>query len=376
MTTPNKPLHFLSSVARTLLGLVFVFSGFVKAIDPLGTLYKVEDYLAALGSADFLSAVSGLFSLLTPLALPIALLLIAVEFTLGVMLLTNTWTKVTSWLTLAFMLLMTPLTLWLALTGAVADCGCFGDALILTNWQTFWKNVVLLVLVIVLLCTKRFVPRTFLWPVELAVTLLSVGFVFGWMTFTILHLPVKDFRPYKIGNNIPELMEVPEDAPVDVYEVRFIYEKDGHEEEFTLENYPKNDSTWTFVDQKSVLISKGYEAPIHDFVVFNEEMEDITYDLFEGEVTLAICYKLERANKKQLMRLAQMADEAAWNAKPFYLLTGSGEEEIETFRQQAGYAAEIFFCDPTALKTVVRANPGIVCLEDGVVVDKYNLRNR
>ena len=171
-------------------------------------------------------------------------------------------------------------------------------------------------------------------------------------------------------------MEVPDDAPVDEYEVCFIYEKDGHEQEFTLDNYPKDDSTWTFVDQKSILIKKGYEAPIHDFVVFNEDMDDITYDLFDGEATLAILYKLERTNLKQAMRLQQMAEEAAWNGHAFYLLTGSGEEEIERFRQLTGYDYEIFFCDPTALKTVVRANPGIVCLEDGVVTDKYNLRNR
>lgn len=374
----NKTFHIIGSVARTLLGIVFVFSGFVKAIDPLGTLYKVEDYLAALGSlkAEILSPFCSLMNHLIPVALPIALLLIAVEFVLGVMLLTNVWTKVTSWLTLAFMLVMTPLTLWLAVTGAVADCGCFGDALILTNWQTFWKNVVLLVLVVVLLCTKNKIPRTFLWPVELVITIVAAAFVFGWMAYAILHLPAKDFRPYKIGNNIPELMEVPDDAPQDVYEVRFIYEKDGEQQEFSLDNYPKDDPSWTFVDQKSILVSKGYEAPIHDFVVFSEEMEDITYDLFEGEATLAICYKLERANKKQLMRLKEMAEQAAWGGAPFYLLTGSGDEEIEAFRELTGYDYEIFFCDPTALKTVIRANPGIVTLEDGIVVDKYNLRNR
>jgi len=369
MTTPNKPLHIVGSVARTLLAITFLFSGFVKAVDPLGTLYKVEDYLAAFG---------GIFNYLAPVALPIALLLITAEFVLGLMLLTNTWTKVTAWLTLAFMLLMTPITLYLALTNAVADCGCFGDALILSNWQTFWKNVVLLVLVIVLLCTKRYIPRTFLWPVELGITVLGVLIAGGIMTWTLLHLPMMDFRPYKVGNNIPELMEVPDDAPQDVYEVHFIYEKDGQQKEFTLEDYPKDDSTWTFVDQKSILMQKGYEAPIHDFIVFNEDMEDITYDILEAEddVTLAICYKLEKANRKQLARVAELARQAEWDGRLFYLLTGSGEEEIEAFREETDYPQEICFCDPTALKTVVRANPGIVVLRQGTVIEKYNLRNR
>ena len=217
--------HIIGSVSRRLLALTFLFSGFVKAIDPLGTVYKVEDYLAAFG---------GWFNYFIPAALPIALMLILLEFTLGWMLLTNVWTKVSSWLTLAFMLVMTPLTLYLALTNAVEDCGCFGDAIYLTNWQTFYKNVVLLVLVIILLLTKRHIPRTFLLTVEICLTLLAAGVAIGLMTYSLTHLPPLDFRPYKIGNNIPELMEVPEGAPADEYEVRFIYERDGEQKEFTL----------------------------------------------------------------------------------------------------------------------------------------------
>ncbi len=360
--------HIIGSVSRTLLAFTFLFSGFVKAIDPLGTVYKVEDYFAAFG---------GLFNYLIPAALPIALMLILLEFTLGWMLFTNVWTKVSSWLTLAFMLVMTPLTLYLALTNAVEDCGCFGDAIYLTNWQTFYKNVVLLVLVIILLLTKRYIPRTFLLTVEICLTLLAAGVAIGLMTYSLTHLPPLDFRPYKIGNNIPELMEVPEGAPADEYEVRFIYERDGEQKEFTLADYPKDDSTWTFVDQKSILIKKGYEPPIHDFVVYDEEFEDITYDILEAEdVTLAILYKIEKAAPKQAARLAQMAEDAAFNGRMFYLLTGSGDEEIEAFREQYQYDYPICFCDGTALKTVVRANPGIVTLHYGTVTDKYNLRNR
>ena len=361
--------HVLGSIARTLLAITFLFSGCVKAIDPLGTVYKVEDYLAAFG---------GFFTHLIPVAFPIAIVLILAEFLLGWMLLTNTWTKVTSWLTLAFMLIMTPITLYLALTNAVADCGCFGDAIYLTNWQTFYKNIVLLVLVIILLCTQRFIPRTFLRYIELGGVIFAASIAIGIMTYSLTHLPFVDFRPYKIGNNITELMEIPDDAPMDEYEIHFIYEKDGEQREFTLADYPKDDSTWTFIDQKSILIKKGYEPPIHDFIIFDEEMEDITYDILEDEsdVTLAILYKVEKANSKQAARLAKMAEEAAFSGRPFYLLTGSGDEEIEAFRNTYAYDYPIYFCDGTALKTVVRANPGIVVLRQGVVVDKYNLRNR
>lgn len=362
-------LHALGSVARTLLGATFIFSGFVKAIDPLGTTYKIEDYLNAFG---------GFFTTFTPLAEVAAWAMIAFEFVLGWLLLTNVWTKVSSWLTLAFMLVMTPLTLYLALTNPVSDCGCFGDAIVLTNWQTFYKNVVLLVLVVVLLLTKRFIPRTFVLNAEVGICMLALGMALGLMTYSRLHLPSLDFRPYKVGNNLPELMEIPEGAPQDEYLITFIYEKDGVQQEFTLDNYPKGDPDWTFVDQHSKLIKKGYEAPVHDFVITDEDFEDITFDILEDErvVTLAVLYKVEKTNLKQAQRLNEMARMAEENDEPFYLVTGSGEEEIEAFREAAGYEYPIYSCDPVTLKTIVRANPGIVRLMEGTVLEKYNLRNR
>lgn len=365
----KKIAHIIGAICRTLLGVTFIFSGFVKAIDPLGTTYKIEDYLNAFG---------GFFTTFTPLAEVAAWGLICFEFVLGVMLLLNVWTKVSSWLSLAMMLVMTPLTLYIALANPVSDCGCFGDALVLTNWQTFWKNIVLLLLVAGLLCTKKHIPQLFTKLVEVCIIMVVLGFTLGFMTYSRLHLPVKDFRPYAIGNNLPELMEVPEDAPQDEYLITFIYEKDGVMEEFTLENYPKNDPDWNFVDQNSKLIKKGYEAPVHDFIITDEEYEDITFDVLEDErpVTLAVLYKVEKTDMKQAKRLNMMAMRAAENDEPFYLLTGSGDEEIEAFREEAGYEFPIYNCDPVTLKTIVRANPGIVVLEQGTVVDKYNLRNR
>ena len=365
----NPTLHIIGSISRTLLGLTFIFSGFVKAIDPLGTTYKIEDYLGAFG---------GFMEVFTPLAEPFAWGLICFEFVLGIVLLLNIKTGVSSWLALTMMLVMTPLTLWIALNNPVSDCGCFGDALVLTNWQTFWKNIVLLILVAILLCTKRHIPQTLVWQAELCLTLIALLFVLSLMTYTRLHLPLVDFRPYKTGNNIPELMEIPEGAPTDVYDIRLIYEKDGVQQEFTLQDYPKNDSSWVFIDQRSTLISKGYEPPVHDFTITNEDFEDMTYDVLEDErpVTLAILYKVEKTNIKQACRLQAMAEKAEWNGEPFYLLTGSGEEEIAAFRELTGYTYPIYSCDPVTLKTIVRANPGIVVLERGIVTDKYNLRNR
>lgn len=356
----------IAAICRTLLGVVFVFSGVVKAIDPLGTVYKIEDYLKAFG---------GFFSDLLPLAEVAAWALIITELLLGVCMVVNVRTKWTSWIALAFYCVMTPLTLYIALTNPVSDCGCFGDAVVLTNWQTFWKNAVLIVLAIALVALRKHVRQLWSGWMELVIVATSLAAVLSFMAWTIQHLPVIDFRPYKIGNHLPTLMEYPEDAEADVYEFSFVYEKDGVEERFTLENYPKGDSTWTFVRQESKLIQKGYEPPIHDFEVLNADYEDLTWDILESEepVTLVVMYDLEKADKKQMTKVEALLG----NEDKGYILTGSGTDEIISFSLEYPTLSDcICTCDPVTLKTIVRANPGVIVIQNGVVIDKYNVRNR
>ena len=365
MDKGQKTKHIIGSVARALLALTFLFSGFVKAVDPLGTVYKIEDYLKAFG---------GFFTDLLPLAGTAAVCLILAEWLLGWAMLLNVRTKVTSWLALVFYLIMTPLTLWIALTNPVTDCGCFGDALVLTNWQTFWKNVVFLTLVIILLICKKGIPALWSAWMELCIAilaLLSGGIIMG---YSYTHLPPLDFRPYKVGNHIPTLMEVPDDAEPDVYETTLIYAKDdGEEQEFTLENYPKNDPEWTFVDQRSVLVKKGYEAPIHDFEILTMDFDDITYDILESEepVTLITMYDLNKSDRSQLSKVVQIV-----NSTPdCYILTGSGADEVEQMAEEMGIEPESFcFIDPVTLKTIVRANPGMFVVQNGTIVEKKNFR--
>lgn len=375
-----KMKNILASIARTLLGVVFVFSGVVKAIDPLGTVYKIEDYLKAFG---------GFFTDLLPLAEAAAWLLIITELLLGVCMLLNVRTQWTAWISLLFYMVMTPLTLYIALTNPVSDCGCFGDAIVLTNWQTFWKNVVLIILSIVLVVLRKSVHQLWSNWMEVVLAALTIVVAIAFMAWTRHHLPVKDFRPYKIGNHLPTLMEYPEDAEPDVYEYSFVYEKDGVEQTFTLENYPKGDSTWTFVRQNSKLIKKGYEPPIHDLEIINAEGEDLTWDILESEepVTLVVMYDLAKADKSQMAKVETLASNLSFLASSpdnliasspnFYILTGSGTDEIIAFSMEYPTLSEcICTCDPVTLKTIVRANPGVVVLQNGVVIDKYNIRNR
>lgn len=377
----NKTI--IAGICRTLLGVVFVFSGAVKAIDPMGTVYKIEDYLKTFG---------GFFIDLLPLAELAAVVLILLEILLGVCMLLNVRTQWTSWLALAFYAVMTPLTLYIAINNPVSDCGCFGDAIVLTNWQTFGKNVVLIILAIVLVALRKHVYPLWRGWMEIVIAVITALGAFAFMEYTYLHLPVMDFRPYKIGNHLPTLMEYPEDAEPDIYEYSFVYEKDGVEQTFTLDNYPKGDSTWTFVRQNSKLIQKGYEPPIHDFEIINAEGEDLTWDILESEepVTLVVMYDLRKADKKQLAKVEALAA----NLSPFasspdtlsfqgesegglYILTGSGTDEMITFALEYPTLGEyICTCDPVTLKTIVRANPGVIVVQNGIVIDKYNLRNR
>lgn len=364
----EKSLNIITAIARTIFGAVCIFSGFVKAIDPLGTAYKIEDYLNAFG---------GIFPNFTWIALPASIALSMFEFALGCSLLFNLKHKLTSWLAFIFMLFMTALTLYIALENPVSDCGCFGDAIVLDNWTTFYKNIVLLALAIWLVATQRYAKTWFVNWVE------WTGMAFFCLVSIVIsivclcHLPFMDFRPYKVGTDIEKSMEIPEGAPADEYHITFIYEKDGHQQEFTLENYPKDDSTWTFVDQKSVLVKQGYVPPIHDFSITDANFDDITYDVldYEGYTILAIMYDLEKTNIKQAQRLNKLYTDAQQKGYMFYALTGSETTIVDEFVEQTG--AEYPFCgtDPITLKTIVRANPGIVLLKDGVIVGKWNMRD-
>lgn len=367
----KKALHITGSIARTLLALTFLFSGFVKAVDPLGTVYKIQDYLH--------EGFGGIFQWAIPAAGAAAVCLIALEWLLGIAMLLNVRTQWTSWITLLFYCIMTPLTLYIAIANPVSDCGCFGDALVITNWQTFWKNIILLLLSICLVICRKAIPELFSWWMEIIIALAALGSVAGIMGYSYTHLPQIDFRPYKVGNHIPTLMEIPDDAEVDQYEITLIYAKDGKEQTFTLENYPKGDPEWTFVDQKSVLIKKGYVPPIHDFEIETLEGDYITQDILESEepIALVVMYDLTKTDTTQLEKLMHMIHEYP----RVYFLTASGEEEIFAFAEELGWDEEttystFCFTDPITLKTIVRANPGVIVVQNGTIIDKYNLKNR
>ena len=350
-------------VARTVVGLTFILSGLVKAIDPLGTQYKIQDYLAAIPPS---------LSLPDMLTLLMSVSLSMVEFTLGAFMLTAISRRLTARLTLLFMMVMTAVTVWIYIADPVKDCGCFGDALTLTNLETLLKNIVLLALAALVAWRPTHIGRLMsrsnqmLLGQMLMVTPVALSF---WCLYD---LPLIDFRPYHIGADIKAGMEIPEGAEQPVFDTTFIMEKDGERREFTLDNYP--DSTWTFVDSKTVTVKEGYVPPIHDFSITTADGEDITDMVLgrEGYTFLLISPDLDKADDQNFGDIDQIYEFCQDNSIPFYCLTASTEKSQQHWQNITG--AEYPFCmtDATTLKTMIRSNPGLMLLDKGVVRGKWS----
>ncbi|NCB09262.1 MAG: DoxX family protein, partial [Bacteroidia bacterium] len=222
-------MSLLKHISRILVGLTFVFSGFVKGIDPYGSTYKFTDYFNVMGMEWLIWA-----------AFPLAVLLSFAEFAIGVALLFNLFVSFFSWLALLFMAFFLPLTLWIAVKNPVSDCGCFGDALVISNWETFYKNVVLIALTLIVLLYRKNMPSITGKKLSALLGTMSVAIYGILVIYSYNHLPVFDFRPYKVGVNIPEAMKIPEGAPQEVYENIFYYQnkKTGEIQKFSEDNYP------------------------------------------------------------------------------------------------------------------------------------------
>lgn len=352
------------NLCRFLLGALFIFSGFVKAVDPLGFFYKIQDYLMAFGMISWF-----------PFYLPLlaGIVLSAIEFCVGVFLFLGIRRRVASTTALVLMVVMTPLTLYLALANPVSDCGCFGDAWVLTNWQTFGKNMGLLLAAISVFKWQDLLVRFITPKMEWIFSMYTFLFVFALSFYCLENLPILDFRPYRIGVNIKSGMEVPEGAKPSVYESRFVLEKDGKREEFALENYP--DSTWTFIESRTVLKEKGYEPPIHDFSIMSlETWEDITDSVLTDKryAFLLIAHRIEEADDSNIDLINEIYDYSVEHSYGFYALTSSPEDEIELWRDKTG--AEYPFCqtDDITLKTIVRSNPGLLLIKEGTILNKWS----
>lgn len=369
----DRLVNIVLTAARILFGITFVFSGFVKAVDPIGFAYKIEDYLIAFQLIPFI-----------PLALTFAVALILVELLLGVFILLGLYRKLSTAMGVLFMAVMTPMTLYIALKNPVEDCGCFGDALVISNWDTFYKNIVLVLLAVLLLVYHKRIKPLFTNKSKGLV----VGFVFLFSLlfclYNIFYLPIMDFRPYKVGVNIAEQMEN-DVSNGDVYENIYIYEKDGVEEEFTEDNFPWEDSTWTFVDYQSKLIKEGEKPLIDEFYITAYAKDgagafvkggDITDDILTNKVMLfVVSLSLDDAREKGMKQIIALADYAADNDIELLVATSSEAAAIEQWHREWGNPKVGYgLMDELTLKTIVRSNPGLLLLSGGTIVGKWSSR--
>ena len=312
------------NICRLVLATTFILSGFVKAVDPLGTQYKIDDYLGAMHLAGMLPGIASLGA---------SVVLAAVEFCLGIFLLFAIQRRLTSRLILLIMVVMTPLTLWLAIANPISDCGCFGDALVLTNWQTFWKNVALLVCAVVVAWWPkemfRFISESNQW----IVINYSALFILAVSVWSLYYLPIFDFRPYHIGTDLRQ--------------------------------------QW----QRTM---EGEDLPYADFFIDNTYEEvDLTEQVLADTsyVFLLVSPFLEQADDSRLDLINELYEYAHEHSYAFYCLTSSTHQNIDRWREMTG--AEYPFCttDGITLKTVIRSNPGVVLLKNGTIIRKWSHNN-
>ena len=354
-------------ISRWLVGTVFVFSGFVKGIDPTGLQYKLDDYLEALHLKVF-----GFFEFPNAFLLPFA------EFVVGVALLTGIMIRYSTKLALAFMIFFTPLTLYIALKNPVTDCGCFGDALVISNWETFYKNIVLITLAILLVINRKelhFISNEKFRKIVFSIFILSYISIIYW---SYNHEPIIDFRPYKIGANIPEGMKIPVGAKTDIYQTTYHYKnlKSNEVKEFSDRDFPWQDTiNWKFESMDPPkLIRQGYRAPIHDFSIQNANNEILT-DFYLQDTLLTfivISYDLQKTNHKKQNKLNALANWAKSKGFHFIGLTSTSGAALEKYKLEQFPSYEMMFTDQITLKTIIRSNPGLILLRKGTIIGKWH----
>jgi len=364
-------MKFLLWISRILLGVVFIFSGFVKAIDPLGSAYKFQDYFMAFGT-EWLSFT----------ALPMAVLLSTLEFIIGVGVLFGIKMRLSAWGGFLFMLFFTPLTLYIAITDPVPDCGCFGDAIIISNWSTFYKNVVIMAAaVVVFLYRNKIRPPWSKFADNLLMVLVTAG-VLLLSAYCLRNLPVIDFRPWKIGNDVTELV-MPTEEVAETYLI-FEHEETGETREYPADDYPWDDpewaAVWSFKDQRREIIQPYEEAEIDAFYIEDEFGDDLTdfYMTEPGYLFMVVAPDLYRTNTRAFENaITPLWRQAEAEGHTFIVLTGSTLDAIGEFTEAYDTPPrELFYLsDEIELKTIVRSNPGLVLMKDGVVKDKWAHRN-
>ncbi len=355
-------MKILTPISRIFVGILFIISGFIKLNDPLGFSYKLQEYF----SAEVLN-----LPFLEPYALAISVFVVVFEVVLGVFLLIGYKPKFTLWSLLLMIVFFTFLTFYSAYFDKVKDCGCFGDALKLTPWESFTKDVVLLALILIIFFGRKYITQIFSPIVTNSIAALSLILSLAFGYHVLMHLPSIDFRAYKIGDNLLQNMSTPPDAPKAVQEFTWTFDVDGEQQTIVSDgSYPNIEGTYVGVETR--IVEEGFQPSILDFSIESEDEDFTEYYLNAERLLMLVSYNLETAEKEGLLKLKAISDEALKKGYTVIGLSASGEDVKNRIKQEYDLEFEFFICDEKALKTVVRSNPGALQLEKGTVQQKVH----
>lgn len=355
-------MRILIHLFRIAVGLLFIFSGLIKANDPLGFSYKLDEYFSVFGT-----------EFMIPLSLSLAIFICAYEIIFGFMLLIGSRITLTIWALLLMILFFTFLTFYSAYYDKVKECGCFGDFLHLTPWQSFYKDVALLALILILLPGKKYITPLFGRRINGILNLIVILFSVGFPLYTYNFLPIKDFRPYAIGKNIQEGMKLPPGAKQDSIQMVFIYEKDAKQIELTPEQIKTIDSTYKYIDRKDKVIREGDKPAIYDFSITSLDGSDYTEEILDypGYYFFLVCYDLDKTCKNVFGKVNDFVALCKADSIPITCLTASADR-VESFKKETGADIDFYLTDGTTLKTMIRSNPGLMLLKKGTVTDMWH----
>ena len=355
-------MRILVGISRIIVGVLFIISGLIKLNDPVGFSFKLKDYFAP----EVLD-----LEFLVPFALLIAIFVVIFEVLLGVALLLGYMKKFTLWALLLMIVFFTFLTFYSAYFNKVTDCGCFGDAIKLTPWESFTKDIILLFLILVLFFGRKYIHPFFSKNVRSILIFASFVFCLGITYYVLQHLPIIDFRPYNIGANIQDGMSVPEGAPGPIYEYKWKFKVNGEEKIITTNGeYPQVDGE--LIGTETEMIQAGYEPPIHDFTM-ERDGEDFTAQFLEEEnLVVVIAYSLGNTEKDGFLPIKEVTDNAVKNGYNVIGLSASSEEMTAALVEEYKLNFQFYFCDETTLKTIVRSNPGILEIDKGTIKQKLH----
>ncbi len=363
-------MKLIVQIARVLVGGLFIFSGLVKAIDPLGLTYKMEEFFEVWARENYLPA---LMNWLSSHAFTFSIIMITLEVALGVALLVGWARRLTLNLLLLLMLFFTFLTSYVLFSGKIRACGCFGDCIPLTPVQTFTKDIILLLLLAILFWGRQYIQPLLKRNMPLWLVMIATALTLYLQAHVIIHLPLVDCLPYKPGNNILELRKMPADAVPDKYEYSFIYEKNGEQKAFSATALP--DSTWQFVDRKQTLVEKGRNnvPVINDFTLRDADGIDVTEEVLNQPAYYLFFIKAFEKNEiKWLDDFKQLVTQAKKQNKPLAIVTSLPKEAGQFFNHFNGLNLPVYTCDVTAIKTAARANPALLVMQGPVVQAKYS----